>query len=152
MENLVSDLATPQRARRLARGASVAALACCALTYAIGFLRGRAGEIASLLAFVGFTASYFILRAAVQQAADLPEAQLDEREVAVRDRAYLLAYQGVGAVAALSVVLAIADEAIDNLTVYWVGPWSAVLLLALALPSVVVAHLQPEADADSRAG
>jgi hypothetical protein len=86
----------------------------------------------------------------VQQAADMPDSQLDELEVAQRDRAYLVAYRGVGLVTALTVVLAVTDDASPGLVSSWVGPWVALLLLSLVLPSVVLVHLRPESDDSAR--
>jgi hypothetical protein len=124
----------------------VVAIACCAAAYATAFLDGHATAVVSLVAMLGFLPSLFVLWSAVQQAADLPDSLLDEREVAQRDRAYLSAYRVVGAVAAVTVVLAISDDARPGLVTSWIGPWTALLLLTLALPSVVLALGQPAVD------
>lgn len=60
--------------------------------------------------------------------------------------AYLLAHRGVGVVTSVSVVVAIADDAVEGLTMYWLGPWAALLLLALVLPSSILTRLQPPAE------
>jgi cation transporter-like permease len=83
----------------------------------------------------------------VQQAADLPNEQLDEREIAVRDRCYLEAYRLLGGALAVSLVLAIVDDAVGEVVVSWNGVWAAVLLLSAVLPSAVLAYRQ-QGDSD----
>ena len=149
----MTDLAAPVR-RAQGRGRPLgqllggAAVACCAVVYATGFSEGRATAIVTLVAAVGFFAAYFGLWFVLQQAADMPDSELDELEVAQRDRAYLYAYRGIGAVTALTVVLAITDDA-QGIVTSWVGPWTALLLLSLVLPSVVLVHVQPAVDDDT---
>ena len=145
----MTELAAPVRpargSRRGGRLLAAAAVACCAAIYATGFGDGDAVAILTLVAGLGFFAAYFGLWFVLQQAADLPDSMLDELEVARRDRSYLYAYRAVGLVVALTVVLAITDDA-QGVVDSWVGPWTALLLLTLVLPSAVLVHLLPSGD------
>lgn len=129
----------PTRARLLV----VLAVASCAAIYSSAFLGSSLSEVASIVRGLVWFPVYFLLRRCVQEAADLPDERLDEREVAVRDRCYLVAYRLIGATVALSLILAVADDAADSrIVVSWNGPWAAVLLLSAALPSAVLAWSQ----------
>lgn len=118
----------------------VLAVGSCVTIYASAFLASSLSGVASIVGAVVWFPVYFLLRRCVQEAADLPDERLDEREVAVRDRCYLVAYRLIGAAIALSLVVAVADDAAaGRIVVSWNGPWAAVLLLAAVLPSAVLA-------------
>jgi hypothetical protein len=95
-------------------------------------LRHKAAEL--------FFATCALLRRQVQQAADLPDDQLDEREIALRDRSCLTAYRVLGGAVALSLLLAIADDALTPELVHsWLAPLAALALPSAVLPSAVLA-------------
>lgn len=139
----------PDRATTPARTAGVRpgppvlvwlALGSCAVIYAAALLPGPAGRLLAAAGGVVWFWAYFAIRRSVQEAADLPDEQLDEREIALRDRSYLESYRVVGAAVACSLVLALVDDAVDrDLVVSPTGPWAALLLLAGVLPSAVLA-------------
>lgn len=116
------------------------ALGSCAVVYAAAFLERDLSALVQVTGGLVFFLAYFLLRRLVQEAADLPNDRLDEREVAARDRSYLEAYRMLGAAVAGSLVLAIVDDAVGDLVVSWNAAWAALLLLALVLPSAVLAH------------
>lgn len=119
------------------------AVASCATVYAAGFVSGQSASLASIAAGVVFFAVYALLRRHVQQAADLPDEDLDEREISVRDRSYLVAYRYLGGAVALSLLLGIVDDALGgDLVRSWLGPLAAVCLLSAVLPSAVLALTQ----------
>lgn len=119
------------------------ALGSCAVIYAAALLPGAAGRLLAVAGGVVWFWAYFAIRRSVQEAADLPDEQLDEREIALRDRSYLESYRVVGAAIACSLALALVDDAVDrDLVVSPTGPWMALLLLAGVLPSVVLARGQ----------
>jgi hypothetical protein len=84
--------------------------------------------------------------------AQAPDEQLDEREVAVRDRAYLESYRLFTTLTAMGVLLvAIAPDVLDRPIEYTfetVQPvfWG-VLHYAIVLPSALVAWREPDIDA-----
>ena len=76
----------------------------------------------------------------MQEAADLPDEQLDEREISQRDRSCLEAYRLLGGAIAVSLVVAIVDDAVDAAVVgSWLKPLAAILLLTAASPSIPMA-------------
>lgn len=65
------------------------------MMYASAFL-GAYGKLSTYLEGIGLLSSlvlYFILRSSVRIVADAPDDLLDERQIAVRNRAYLLSYR-----------------------------------------------------------
>lgn len=120
----------------------VLAVGSCALIYATVFFGGRASGVLSIAGGVVWFAAYFALRRLVQEAADLPDDRLDEREIAIRDSSYLEAYRLLGGALAVSLVLAIVDDAVGDVVVSWNGAWAALLLLSAVLPSAVLAYRQ----------
>jgi len=125
---------------------AVLAVGSCAVIYATAFFDHRAASLMAIAGMLTFSTAYLLLRRALQDAADLPDERLDEREIAVRDRSYLEAYRLLGGAVAVSLVLALAEEAavvrdaVGDLVVSWSTAWGAVLLLSVVLPSVVLAH------------
>lgn len=85
----------------------------------------------------------------VWYAANNPDQQLDERQQRVRDRAYLYGYRGLAVVVVL--VSVYAGIAFDN--GWWLPTtWNqvqavvwGVLLLALTLPTAILAWIEPDA-------
>ena len=84
----------------------------------------------------------------VWHAANEPDAALDERQQRVRDRAYLYSYRGIAGVAVLATVYG--GLAWDN-GLWLPNTWNQVqavvwgiLLLAMTLPSAVIAWTEPE--------
>lgn len=134
---------------RSGRSLTAAALLCCAVVYAGGFSDGPVSAVVTAVAWAGWFVAYFMLRAAVGEAADLPDDRLDERELALRNRSYVSAYRLLGAAVAVSLVVAIVDDAVGDLVVSWYNVLSALLLLAGFLPSAVVVGGQPHPEADA---
>lgn len=106
------------------------------------FLTGRAAAVVALVGFLAWCLGLILLRRRLESAADLPDERLDEREVAARDRSYLGAYQVLGGTLALVLFVAVLHESSlgDGAVVQsWTYLLFAVLLLAVALPSMVLA-------------
>lgn len=116
------------------------ALLSCAAIYAAGVTSGHTAAVLSIGGGLGWFPAYFLLRRHVQEAADLPDERLDEREIGLRDRSYLEAYRLLGGAVALSLLVAIVDDAVDTQVITsWLNPLAALLLLSAVLPSVVLA-------------
>ncbi|HEX5829301.1 MAG TPA: hypothetical protein VFY23_17365 [Candidatus Limnocylindrales bacterium] len=85
--------------------------------------------------------------------AQSPDAMLDERQVRVRDRAYLVAYQAfAGMTLIVLLLLGIGADALDapvTLTYDVIQPliWGAILY-GMVLPSAVVAWQEPDLDGE----
>lgn len=84
-----------------------------------------------------------------QRLAQAPDEELDERQIAVRDRAYLDSYRALAGLLVLGLLAAtIVPDAIDRpvqLTFETIQPvmWGAILY-AIILPSAVVAWREPD--------
>lgn len=98
-----------------------------------------------------------LLRIGVGRLADLPDTAIDERQVALRDRSYLLAYRTISAVIAVLVVAGyvILDAVRTERFTEAVGAWAAgdtiwtLMPLLFFLPSAVLAWTAPDdIDAD----
>jgi uncharacterized protein YjeT (DUF2065 family) len=136
------DLArrAPARPRLLA---AVAVLGC-ATVYASGLIGDRAAGLVAITGGLAWLTGYLLLRREVQDAADLPDERLDEREISLRNRSYLTAYQFLGGALALSLLLLVVEDAVDTRIVQsWMNPLAAMLLLSVALPSIVLALTAP---------
>ena len=93
-------------------------------------------------------AAFWALRRAVRSRADLPDAALDEREVAQRDRVYLHAYQGVATAALLLLFTLTIHGDRSRLTYEELSAATWFLLgLCLGLPSAILAWTAPDEDA-----
>ena len=134
-------LAAPPRRKSMVL--VVLAVGSCVVIYSTVFFSGSASSLLAIGGGVSWFAAYFALRRLVQEAADLPNERLDEREIALRDRSYLEAYRLLGGAIAVSLVLAIIDDAIGGVVVSWNSAWAALLLLSAVLPSAVLAYRQP---------
>jgi tryptophan-rich sensory protein len=81
--------------------------------------------------------------------AHVPDAQLDERQIAIRDRAYLVSYRILATFMLLGIfALSIAPDVLDRplvVTFETMQPlmWGA-LLYSLILPSAVIAWQEPD--------
>lgn len=93
-----------------------------------------------------------LLRVGIGHVADLPDTAMDERQIAVRDRSYLLAYQIISAVVGLLVVTgyiildAVRTERFADAAAAWAAGdaiWTLMPLLAF-LPSAVLAWTAPD--------
>jgi hypothetical protein len=135
------------RSRRIRRILVIASALLC-----VGIIPGFAqgGVIVGALVAMAAGASWWILRISVRTIADLPDRFLDERQRAIRDRAYFNAYRiyvsimgGLATIALVTFVLVSENDAV-TLTTTWnqaIGVVMFVLVLASALPSMVVAWL-----------
>jgi len=119
----------------------------------VGVVLGRLGSgwasLPPILFGVAGFAGWMLLRRAVETTADLPDDALDERQRAVRDRAYLVAYRFVDAIFfAAAVYGALAwDTGLLWLPDDWVAVQAcvwAVFLLVTTLPSAALAWAEPE--------
>jgi len=103
-------------------------------------------EIALL---AGILIAYFMLRKSVRLVSDAPDELLDERQIAVRNAAYTVAYRALSAISFpyMALVLLIAPE--GALSGYAIpGTWSSGLLAYLmccaSLPAMVLAWRLPD--------
>jgi hypothetical protein len=113
-----------------------------------GFAQG--GAIVGIVVTIAAALSWWALRISVHTVADLPDRFLDERQRAIRDRAYLDAYRiyasiigGLATIGLVMFVFVSESEAV-TLTTTWnqaLGGVLFILILASALPSMVVAWL-----------
>lgn len=92
--------------------------------------------------FVLTLAAYLLLRTSVRVVADAPDELLDERLVAVRDRAYLVAYRWLGLITffvfGFMVGFTESDDAPLAGDALWFGA-TLLLLVTASLPSMVLA-------------
>jgi hypothetical protein len=116
----------------------------------VGIIPGYAqgGAVVGIVVTIGAWASWWVLRISVRTVADLPDRFLDERQRAIRDRAYLNAYRiyvsiiGGLATIGLVVFVFVSENDAVTLTTTWnqaFGGVMFVLVLASVLPSMVVA-------------
>jgi hypothetical protein len=98
------------------------------------------------LAVIGGAGALYAYRHAMAQA---PDSQLDERQIAVRDRAYLSAYRVFVALVLVALLLAgVVPDILDRpleMTFETVQPlfWGA-MLYSIILPSAIVAWQEPD--------
>jgi len=111
-----------------------------------GFAQG--GSIVGIVVTIAAALSWWALRISVRTVADLPDRFLDERQRAIRNRAYLSAYRiyasiiGGLATIGLVVFILVSENDAVTLTTTWnqaVGAVLFVLVVASVLPSMVVA-------------
>jgi hypothetical protein len=117
----------------------------CLAVVVSGLSTEPAAPVAALAGLTGWAVGLLLLRRRLEHAADLPDDQLDEREVEVRDRSYLHAYQALGGALALLLFVTVVDESPlgdGEVVQSWTYLVLSLLLLALALPSVVLAVRQ----------
>lgn len=119
-----------------------AAVLSCAAIYLTVFFSGSASSLLSIAGGIVWFVACFALRRHVQEAADLPDDRLDEREIALRDRSYFESYRLLGGAVAMSLMIAIVDDAVGDVVVSWNGAWASLLLLSAVLPSAVLAYRQ----------
>ena len=120
-----------------------------------GFAQG--GAIAGVLVAIAAALSWWALRISVRTIADLPDRFLDERQRAIRNRAYVNAYLiyawiigGIATIGLVIFVLVSENDAV-TLTTTWNQALGGVLfitILASALPSMVVAWQESGEDVD----
>lgn len=122
----------------------VSALLCIGIIP--GFAQG--GALVGAVVTIAAALSWWALRISVRTIADLPDRFLDERQRAIRNRAYVNAYRiyawiigGIATIGLVIFVLVSENDAV-TLTTTWnqaLGGVMFVLVLASALPSMVVA-------------
>jgi uncharacterized membrane protein len=122
----------------------VSALTCVAIipAYAAG------NSVIGIVVTVAGFAMWWLLRISVRTVADLPDRFLDERQRAIRNRAYVSAYRvyasiigGLATIGLVAFILVSENDAV-TLTTTWnqaIGGVLFVLVIASVLPSMVVA-------------
>lgn len=140
----------PLRTRR-ARLTIVAAMVSLLVAIPTAWITLPAAAALGLMAVAAGV--WWMLRMSVRVIADLPEEYLDERQVRVRDRAYLDAYRWfsgltlLGATLVLVWFVMVSDNDVATVTISW-GTAMAVFWafegLALTLPSIVLALQEPD--------
>lgn len=124
----------------------VSALLCVGIIP--GFAQG--GAIVGAVVTIATALSWWALRISVRTIADLPDRFLDERQRAIRNRAYVNAYRIyawiIGGIATIGLVIFIlvSENDVVTLTTTWnqaLGGVLSILILASVLPSMVVAWL-----------
>jgi hypothetical protein len=143
---------------RAARRRLVAAvyLAYLATAVAACLVEARVGPVlAALLPLVLMAVAIsggYLLRRAVGMLADLPDAEADERQRAVRDRAYVHAYRlFTSSMVVVAVYGTIAWDSRQRLNLWLPDTWTqaqalmwGILLAGFTLPTAVVAWCEPE--------
>ncbi len=102
--------------------------------------------------FVLASAIGWVLRTAVRRVADLPDEEIDERQVALRDRTYLIAYRILAVTVAWLVLVAyiVGDASATRVVSSSVADWImadamfVVIPLVAFLPSSVLAWYAPD--------
>lgn len=146
-DRLMADTHYDWLRTRRARLTLVAGYVICLVLIAACYL--ALGSIAGILAVLLAIGVWVLLRLSVRTIADLPDDYLDERQAAMRNAAYVEAYQwlggSVGTLASLGLVAFIVlgqDPDTWSLSITWDGAMAifwVVLGLVLALPSLVLA-------------
>ena len=150
MERKVERLQRDQRFQwmrsRNARRVLVIVSALLCIGIVPGFAQG--GAIVGAAVTIAAALSWWALRISVRTIADLPDRFLDERQRAIRNRAYVNAYRiyawiigGIATIGLVIFVLVSENDAV-TLTTTWnqaLGGVLFILILASALPSMVVA-------------
>ncbi len=135
-----SSFATQPRRRLM-----VVLVAVSLIGYMIGDLLDN--PLLTLISLLAFLGGALLLRLTTQGVADLPDAALDERQVSVRNSAYLRAYRVLGGAVALVVIGMFVWELLK------LGPvpvatvqlmTTSCLFLAMVAPSCVVAWWEKE--------
>lgn len=136
---------------RRARRALVAVTGLLAVALPAAFLTGTSVGVVVLVLTAG---AWYALAQSVRTVADLADEHLDERQVRVRDRAYVEAYRWLsrltillGGAGLLAFMLLRLDPAADVLTVSWdvaMGVFWFAAAAALTLPSMVLALREGE--------
>ena len=140
-----APLASRQTRTYLAYGyVAAVALACSSALV----LRGLATAVLQLVAFVAIGALWLALRRATRLTADAPELALDELMVRLRNRAFVTAYQFLGATALLvAVVLFLSGPSGITEPMATALAW-ALFGAAFGLPLVTTAIGIPDVDAE----
>ncbi len=94
----------------------------------------------------------WVLRTAVRRVADLPDEDIDERQIALRDRTYLIAYRILATTVAWLLLAAwiVADASATRIVSSSVADWIMsdalffVITLLAFLPSAVLAWYAPD--------
>ncbi len=137
----LADWFDAQGRRRALVGAWAALLFALPVSAFVGF--HFAAAMTGLSAFLGAG----LLRHVVRMAADLPDAYLDERQVATRDRAYLYAYRTVastGPIALFAIYLSMdLLDYVPSSTHLWAVGWST-LIMSVGAPSAALAWIEPD--------
>lgn len=146
-DRLMADTHYDWLRTRRARLALVAGYIACLVLIAVCYL--ALGSIAGILAVLLALGVWVLVRLSVRTIADLPEDYLDERQAALRNAAYVEAYQWLGgfvgilASAALVAFIVLGkDPDTWSVSITWDAAMAifwVVLGLVLALPSLVLA-------------
>lgn len=134
--------AAPRTRRTVLAYAYLAAVALAA--GAALALRGTASAVVQLVAFVLLAALWVALRRATRLLVDLPESELAQRLVSLRDKLFVLAYQMLAVVTlGVAVVLFLASQGGLSEPVATALAWAA-FGSALGLPLVIAAVSLPD--------
>jgi len=115
----------------------------------------QGGTVLGVVVTLAAAASWWLLRISIRTIADLPDRFLDERQRALRNRSYVVAYLILGwIVAALATIglvafVIVSENDAVTLTTTWNQALGVVLSLTLlisVLPSLVVAWRDPGED------
>ena len=143
----MSDTARPGTVAARSRRTALAYAYVAAVALAAGgslALSGTASAVVQLVAFVLLAALWFALRRATRLLVDLPESDLAQRLVRLRDKLFVLAYQMLAVVTlGIAVVLFLASRGGLSEPVATALAWAA-FGSALGLPLVVAAVSLPD--------
>ena len=151
VETVMRDTRWDRLRTRRARLTTVAAMISLLAAIPIAWIALPAAAALGLI--VVAVGVWWALRMSVRVIADLPEEYLDERQIRVRDRAYLDAYRWFAGITLLGATLGLVWFAVvsDHDVVTVEISWGAVMAvfwafegLALTLPSMVLALQEPD--------
>lgn len=134
----------------------MAELVIAALALSIFITQDKVRSYAEVGLMITGLVLYFQLRKAVRLVADAPNELLDERQIAVRDAAYTVAYRTLVtlSVAYGVIVYAVTPHGILHPHVgdrFWTGLAWSYLLCAASLPAMVLAWRMPSEPQDDAA-
>lgn len=141
----------PRRTRGLLAFAYLAAVGVAAVSALFPSPGGPIGSLVGLVAFLGLL---FALRRGTRLTADAPSEALDELMTRLRDRCFVMAYQGLAAGVSLAcVVLWLLPQAGEGLRPEVAAALGWLLFgLALGLPVVVTALTLPDVTPETEVG
>ena len=129
------------------------ALALAVLMFTVFITQDKVKTYSEIIMMVTVLALFFQLRKSVRLVADAPDELLDERQIAVRDAGYTVAYRTLAIVSVMYVALVIAvapggvlhPHVADS---YWVGIAWSYLMCCASLPAMVIAWRMPSEPLD----
>lgn len=125
------------------------ALMTAALAFSIFIPQVKVRSYAEIALLAGVLIAFLMLRKSVRLVSDAPDELLDERQIAIRNAAYAVAYRGLCTISLPYIALVLLIQPDGALFAHAMpGTWSSVLLSYLmccaSLPAMVLAWRLPD--------